>query len=60
MKFGPGGKKSRRARLCDEARNALTRSFPERAEALFTEAEDKSVERYNHLLKLKDLYAPAE
>ena len=33
-------------------------SFPERAETLFTEAEDKSVERYNHLLKLKDLYAP--
>ena len=34
------------------------RSFPERAEKRFTEAEGKSAERYNHLLRLKDLYAP--
>ena len=37
---------------------SLTRSFPERAEKLFSEAEVKSVERYEHLLRLKDLYAP--
>ena len=28
------------------------------AAELFTEAEDKSVERYEHLLRLKDLFAP--
>ncbi len=45
--------------LLNEARySALTRSFPERAEQLFTTAEEKSVERYEHLLKLKELYAP--
>ena len=43
--------------LLNEARySSLTRSFPERAEALFAQAEKTSVERYNHLLKLKDLY----
>ncbi len=47
--------------IMNEARySQLTRSFPERAEELFTKAEITSVERYNHLLKLKDLYAPAE
>ena len=57
----PGVKEDYRAFLLNEARySALTRSFPDRAEKLFTEAEDKSVERYNHLLRLKDLYAPAE
>ena len=57
----PGVKEDYRAFLLNEARySALTRSFPDRAEKLFAEAEDKSVERYNHLLKLKDLYAPAE
>ena len=45
--------------LLNEARySSLTRSFPERAEKLFGEAEVKSVERYEHLLRLKDLYAP--
>ena len=45
--------------LLNEARySSLTRSFPERAEKLFSEAEIKSVERYEHLLRLKDLYAP--
>ncbi len=45
--------------LLNEARySSLTRSFPERAEELFSEAEVKSVERYEHLLRLKDLYAP--
>ncbi|MBR6334727.1 MAG: pyruvate:ferredoxin (flavodoxin) oxidoreductase [Clostridia bacterium] len=45
--------------IMNEARySQLTRSFPERAEELFTKAEKTSVERYNHLLKLKDLYAP--
>ena len=55
----PGNKENYRPFLLNEARySALTRSFPERAETLFTEAEDKSVERYEHLLRLKDLYAP--
>ncbi len=45
--------------IMNEARySQLTRSFPERAEELFTKAEKTSVERYNHLLRLKDLYAP--
>ncbi|MBQ3006010.1 MAG: pyruvate:ferredoxin (flavodoxin) oxidoreductase, partial [Clostridia bacterium] len=45
--------------LLNEARySSLTRSFPERAEELFTLAEKTSVERYEHLLRLKDLYAP--
>ncbi len=48
-----------RAFIMNEARySALTRSFPERAEQLFAKAEDTSVARYEHLLKLKDLYAP--
>ncbi len=47
--------------IMNEARySQLTRSFPERAEELFTKAEKTSVERYQHLLRLKDLYAPAE
>ena len=55
----PGKKEDYRPFLLNEARySALTRSFPERAEELFTEAEDKSVERYEHLLRLKDLFAP--
>ena len=45
--------------IMNEARySSLTRSFPERAEKLFTLAEKTSVERYEHLLRLKDLYAP--
>ena len=47
--------------ILNEARySALTRSFPERAEELFAKAEKNSIERYNHLLRLKDLYAPQE
>ena len=45
--------------IMNEARySSLTRSFPERAEELFTKAEQTAVERYDHLLRLKDLYAP--
>ena len=45
--------------IMNEARySSLTRSFPERAESLFTLAEQTSVARYDHLLRLKDLYAP--
>ena len=47
--------------ILNEARySSLTRSFPERAEELFAKAEQASLDRYAHLLKLKDLYAPAE
>ncbi len=47
-----------RAFIMNEARySALTRSFPERAEKLFAEAEDLAGERYAHLMKLKALYS---
>ena len=47
--------------IMNEARySSLTRSFPERAEELFTKAEETAKARYDHLLRLKDLYAPAE
>ena len=47
--------------ILNEARySSLTRSFPERAETLFAKAEQASLDRYAHLLRLKDLYAPAE
>ena len=47
--------------ILGEARySSLTRSFPERAEELFAAAEKASLDRYDHLLRLKDLYAPAE
>ena len=47
--------------LLNEARySSLTRSVPERAEELFAQAEKASLDRYDHLLRLKDLYAPAE
>ncbi len=43
--------------ILNEARYAsLTRSFPERAEALFTEAEEAAMKRYDHLVKLQALY----
>ncbi len=46
--------------LMNEARYAsLTRSFPERAKELFAENEEAAMERYAHLLKLKDMYADA-
>lgn len=35
--------------------NSLTRSFPERAEKLFTEAEDVAEKRYEHLEKLSKI-----
>ena len=40
--------------------NSLLRAFPDRAECLFEKSEECSKEKYQHLLKLKDLYAPAE
>ena len=43
--------------IMGEARySSLTRSFPERAKELFGKAEEASVERYNHLLRLGELY----
>jgi pyruvate-ferredoxin/flavodoxin oxidoreductase len=48
-----------KAFLLNEARYAsLTRSFPDRAEALFALSEKTAQDRYAHLLRLKDLYAP--
>ena len=45
--------------ILNEARySSLTRSFPERAEELFEQAEKASVARYQHLQKLSDLYDP--
>ncbi len=45
--------------LLNEARYAsLTRSFPQRAEELFALSEKTAQERYAHLLRLQDLYAP--
>ncbi len=47
--------------ILNEARySSLTRSFPERAEELFDEAEKASVARYEHLQRLSDLYAPSK
>ncbi len=44
--------------IMNEARySSLTRSFPERAKELFKKAEDTSVARYNHLLRLGELYS---
>ena len=48
-----------KAFLLNEARySSLTRSFPERAEALFAQSEQTALERYEHLTRLQDLYAP--
>ena len=45
--------------IMNEARySALTRSFPERAETLFKQAEDASTARYAHLQRLQALYNP--
>lgn len=50
-----------RAFLMNEARySRLTKAFPERAEELFTEAEEGAKERYNHLIRLKKLYSTSE
>ena len=44
----------------NEARySRLTREFPERAEELFERNEKAAMERYGHLLKLKEVYAEA-
>ncbi len=40
--------------------NSLTRSFPERAEALFADAERNAKNRYDHLVRLGDLYSKAK
>ncbi|WP_417353759.1 pyruvate:ferredoxin (flavodoxin) oxidoreductase [Gordonibacter pamelaeae] len=46
--------------LMNEARySRLTREFPERAAELFERNEQAALNRYEHLLKLKDLYAQA-
>ncbi len=46
--------------LMNEARySRLTREFPERATELFARNEEAAMERYEHLVKLKDLYADA-
>ena len=42
----------------NEARyNRLTREFPERAKELFARNEEAAIARYEHLVKLQDLYA---
>ncbi len=44
--------------LMNEARySALTRSFPDRAKDLFVKNEEAAKARYEHLVKLQDLYA---
>ena len=41
----------------NEARySSLTRSFPDRAKELFVENEESAKARYEHLLKLVELY----
>jgi pyruvate-ferredoxin/flavodoxin oxidoreductase len=41
----------------NEARySRLTREFPERAEALFVTNEEEAKKRYEHLLKLVEMY----
>ena len=46
--------------LMNEARySRLTREFPERAQELFKENEEAAMARYQHLLKLKAMYADA-
>ena len=44
--------------LMNEARySRLTREFPERATELFEKNEQAAIERYNHLLELKEMYS---
>lgn len=46
--------------LMNEARYASLKSaFPDRADVLFAENEQAAMERYEHLLKLKELYSEA-
>ena len=40
--------------------NSLTRSFPDRAEELFSAAEKNAKSRYDHLVRLGDLYSKAK
>ena len=43
--------------LMNEARySSLTRSFPERAETLFAQSEEAAKARYEHLVRLQELY----
>jgi len=45
--------------IMNEARySALTRAFPERAKELFATAEKTAMDKYEHLLKLKEVYEP--
>ena len=47
--------------IMNEARySSLTRSFPDRAEELFDKAEKTALERYNHLVRLGELYGAKE
>ena len=47
--------------IMGEARySSLARSFPERAESLFTQAENNAKVRYDHLQRLGKLYGDAE
>lgn len=51
------GDGSYQAFLANETRySSLTRKFPERAEVLFKRSEDTAKARYEHLLKLVELY----
>ena len=44
--------------LMNEARySRLTREFPENAEKLFKENEEAAMARYDHLVRLSELYA---
>ena len=46
--------------LMNEARySRLTREFPERADELFERNEKAAMDRYDHLVKLKEVYAQA-
>ena len=48
--------------LDDEGRmkgSAMVVEFPDRAAGLFERSEEAAMERYNHLLKLKEMYAEA-
>ena len=54
-------KASYRDFIMNEARySSLSRAFPERAEVLFTQAEETAKARYEHLTRLQALYAPKE
>ena len=40
----------------DSRYSALTRSFPERAKELFAKSEESAKARYEHLMRLQELY----